>query len=156
MRLRRKRSQGAARRSLVLLSLFATSACVTTPEPTFPQLGTDYIIRVTDNPNAQRFELEFVSKANRAICLTPDHWPNSAGRIDSDEGTTVVVGGQRFPLTDFGTGYCPGCVEARVRSRGTVRASLPYGGFGDLPPDLYGSEKSLEFSPVPNWCWGGG
>jgi hypothetical protein len=107
-----------------------------------------------DDPGGRRVELTYLNSSRYAMCLLPEHWPNSAGKINqASDIVFLVVGQERFPIENFNTGYCPKGCATRVVPGAQVSASIAYADFG-LPDRLINAEKSLEFSPVAFKCSG--
>lgn len=106
---------------------------------------------VTDIPQEKRIELRYRNPLRETVCLTPDQWPNAAGKIDqAGDYVFVVIDGKRYPMVSFNTGYCPSCVT-RVAPGEEVLASLSYDDFG-IPDKLVTRPKRLVFSPVAFVC----
>ena len=107
--------------------------------------------RFLDVPEERRIEVVFHNYLGYTVCLSPDTWPNQAGKIDqASEYVFLMIDGRRFPIEDFNTGYCPGC-WLQVSPGETVTASIPYSDFG-VPKDLENLEKDLVLSPVACRC----
>lgn len=71
--------------------------------------------------------------------------------MDQDgDSVFLEIGGERFPMQRFNTGYCPGCVS-RVPPGQTITALISYSEFR-LPPELYGEPKKLIFQPLAYRC----
>jgi hypothetical protein len=110
--------------------------------------------RYLDHPGERRVELTYSNSSRNTMCLLPENWPNSAGKIDqASDRVFLVVGQERFPIRDFNTGYCPKGCATRVAPGGQLSASIAYADFG-LPDRLITSRKTLEFSPVAFKCSG--
>lgn len=106
---------------------------------------------ISDNPDNLTFDLAFRNTTERNVCLTPTYWPNSAGKLNQAEAlVSVTIGGQSFPISDFNTGYCPGC-STKVRPGQLVTASIPYSEF-EIPNRLHDEPKTLIFNPVGSHC----
>ncbi len=110
----------------------------------------DYVFK--DWPSQGRVEVLFTNDTYGSLCLLPEHWPNQAGKINhASEDVFLLVAGERFPIEDFNTGYCPdGCALA-VRPGETVSSSISYNDFR-LPPDLWNEPKRLELPVVVYTC----
>lgn len=132
-------------RALVFLATLLTIGCATS--------GKLFLIEYefSDKPTQERIELRYTNGLRRTVCLVPEYWPNSAGKIDATPGTFVlVVGQERFPIERFNTGYCPRCATP-VAPGETIIATIPYADF-HLPPSLVKEAKSLEFVPKGFHC----
>jgi len=104
-----------------------------------------------DNLQSEAFIVEYKNTGRKTVCLTPDNWPNSAGKIDQASSRVWVdAGGARYNLQEFNTGYCPQCAT-KVRVGETVTSKIPYLEFG-IPPHLYGGKKALHFEPTGFFC----
>jgi hypothetical protein len=93
-------------RTLAITSVaLSLAACAT--QMTLTKI--DYLL--TDNPQNRSIDLTYQNATARTMCLLPEHWPNQAGKINQGSDLMVlVVAGERFPVEDFNTGYCPeGC-----------------------------------------------
>lgn len=92
------------------------------------------------------FGLTYKNETSKPMCLTPDNWPNDAGKLDqaSSRAWVEIKGTQsRYAIKDFNTGYCPQCAQ-RVRPGETVTGIIPYEEF--LIPEKYQSaKKTLHF-----------
>jgi hypothetical protein len=129
-----------------LLALLVLMGCSATVE--FLELDYQFV----DNPDEHRIELTFVNEFGFPVCLPPELWPNSAGKIDqASQIMALEIGGERFPVVDFNTGYClDGC--ARVVAPGeSVSAFIRYEDFG-LAEEQIHQQKTLDFSPVTFRC----
>ena len=105
-----------------------------------------------DNVAERRVELTFRNSFDHTVCLLPESWPNSAGKINqASEYVFLVINEQRYPIVDFNTGYCPGDCATRVASGGKVLAFIPYSDF-DIPLSMIEMPKTLEFSPIALRC----
>jgi len=106
----------------------------------------------TDHPNEHRIGVKFVNDRPYDVCLSPEFWPNRAGKIDqaSDE-VYLIIEGRRFPIVEFNTGYCPSTCDTRVAPGEEVQSYIPYRDFG-VPENLSASSKELEFSPLAYKC----
>ncbi len=107
-----------------------------------------------DIPEERRIELIYENSHPKTVCLLPESWPNQGGKINqASEYVFLVIGGERFPLVDFNTGYCPeedGCA-IYVAPGEEISASISYGDF-NVPEDLINTKKRLDFSPVAFEC----
>ena len=107
---------------------------------------------VTDNPDQRKIELTYRNVSDAAMCLLPEHWPNSAGKINqASDVVSLVVGRERFPLKSFNTGYCPEGCAIRVESGAVASAFIAYEDFA-LPDRATKEPKTLDFSPVTFKC----
>lgn len=105
-----------------------------------------------DDPGQARVELRYRNDSDHTMCLLPEHWPNAAGKIHSASDTVfLIVGGQRFPIEEFNTGYCPQGCATRVAPGEEVIAFIPYSDF-DLPESFRNKPKELQFSPKAFRC----
>jgi len=110
--------------------------------------------RFHDIPEERRIEITYHNDLKDTLCLSPETWPNEAGKINqASEYVFLVIDGRRFPIVDFNTGYCPeadGCA-LYVSPGQETSASISYSDF-NVPKDLENLEKELEFSPVAFKC----
>lgn len=133
------------RRSLILAMTAALAGCASIPG-TVPMA-----LQVRDEPAARRIVLVYRNPTEWKMCLTPDNWPNAAGVLDQASNRAVLVaGGERFPIRDANTGYCPRCSLA-VKPHEEVAAAIPYSEFA-LPERLYAAPKSFDFHPQAYAC----
>jgi hypothetical protein len=106
-----------------------------------------------DIPSERRIELHFRNDLGHFVCLSPEFWPNQAGKINQASGAVfLLVGTQRFPIEDFNTGYCRDCA-LRIAPDESVTASVRYESFG-VPDSLVNEEKRIEFLPKAYRCRG--
>lgn len=104
-----------------------------------------------DNPNKHQVELTYRNESKTSRCLSPEQWPNTAGKIDQgSDYVFLVVGDKRFPIEDFNTGYCPGCATSVAPGK-EVSAVISYKDF-NLPENLTNESKRLEFKPKAFEC----
>lgn len=107
--------------------------------------------RFVDNVEKQQIELTYRNESKRTLCLSPEQWPNSAGKIDQgSDYVFLLVGDRRFPVEDFNTGYCPKCSTA-VAPNQEITSFISYKDF-NLPSDLANKPKQLEFHPKAFEC----
>lgn len=134
-------------RNILLGALSCLVGCATS-DGTLVEIS--YILK--DDPESERLVLEYRNETNRTICLSPEHWPNSAGRIDQETGAVVLIAGEkRYALEGFNTGYCPqGCATA-VKPGKAVVSAIPYKYF-NLPPTEFSARKQLVFHPIGFVC----
>jgi hypothetical protein len=108
----------------------------------------------TDLPDEGRISLRFKNELEYPLCLQPESWPNSAGKINQASSYVfLIVDGERFPIDDFNTGYCPeprDCAT-RVAPGEEISASISYSDF-NIPTRLRAKSKTLEFSPIAVKC----
>jgi hypothetical protein len=105
-----------------------------------------------DWPSENRIEVLFTNDAEDPLCLLPEHWPNQAGKINqASENVFLLVGGRRFPIEDFNTGYCSDGCALVVHPGETVSSSIAYDDF-QLPGDLRYAPKQLEMPFVAYAC----
>lgn len=107
---------------------------------------------MSDRPDLRRIELRYRNNTKSAVCVSPDFWPNQAGKIhEATDILVLVVGNERFPVVDFNTGYCPqGCYE-RVAPGQEIFGFISYDDF-QLPERLWTATKRLEFRPQGFAC----
>jgi hypothetical protein len=104
-----------------------------------------------DDPAGQRIVLFNRNPTEWKMCLSPDNWPNAAGVLDqASDRVFLRAGGERFPIRDFNTGYCPRCALV-VKPHQQVSTAIPYSEF-NLPARLYGAPKTLDFHPAAYAC----
>lgn len=130
-----------------VLVLFLVAACATvSKEKAFP-----IDVSSEDNPPSESIRVSYDNNTSKTVCLTPENWPNSAGKINQASNIVwLEIGKGRFPLKDFNTGSCHGCVE-RVGPGRRISASIPYSEF-DLPANLTKASKILHFQPTAFYC----
>jgi hypothetical protein len=105
----------------------------------------------SDVPARGGIQLTYRNATRRTVCLPPDQWPNSAGKINQTRTVHLFIDGRRYPVAFFNTGYCLGGCPTYVKPGQTVTAFIPYRDF-NLPSDLAAKAKRLEFSPVGYTC----
>jgi len=136
------------------LAVLALCACASSAPLWRAQDGIDYRVDVVDQPSDRRFELEFVSLADRPLCFSTESWP-FRGKVGwGSTQVAIAVGDQRYPIQDWNMGYCPGneCAS-RVEARGRAHGYLSYDEFPGAPFD--GREQSLQFNIGVYACQGG-
>ena len=134
-------------RYVCLMVALLSSACATTTPQLFP---VEYV--VVDNPEARRIEIAYSNDKDRPVCLPQGGWPTSSGAMDQASGyLELLVGGQRYPISEVNTGYCFEDCDLKVLPGETVRSSIPYEQFG-LPVNRHLEEKQLVFQPVAYTC----
>jgi len=133
------------RASLILLTATLIGGCAT---------GDGYFLiehRSYDDPESQRFLIEFQNGLNKPVCITPAYWPNVTGRMDSASGVaSILVNDTRFRMEHYATDFCPGCATV-VQPGELLTGHIPYSEF-KLPTDLYFETKTLEFKPRAYFC----
>jgi hypothetical protein len=106
----------------------------------------------SDMPVIRRIEITYINKSRHTICLLPEQWPNSGGKIN--QGADVVslrVGSEVFRIVDFNTGYCPQGCTVQVDRAESARSFFSYDDF-DLPERMTMDAKVLEFRPLGFYC----
>lgn len=106
-----------------------------------------------DAVQMKAFRLTYKNETNKKMCLTPDNWPNAAGKLDqaSSRAWIEIEGSpERFAVKDFNTGYCPGCAQ-KVGSGETLTAIIPYSEFS-IPEEHHAAKKTLHFQPQAFLC----
>lgn len=125
--------------AIVALGL-ATLSCATASQ----LLPLDYTYN--DQPQQKRIEVRYRNVSPQGLCVLPEHWPNPGGKIDQNgDAVFLVVGGRRFPLEPFNTGYCPGGCATYVAPGQEIVGFIRYRDFG-LPADLEVAGKRLELA----------
>lgn len=133
---------------VIPIALLAVS-CGTTWNP----VPVDYVFR--DLPLANKVEVVLVNDRKYQLCLFPEHWPNQAGKINqASRRVFLLVAGERYPIEEFNTGYCPGGCPMVVYPGEAATASIAYDDF-DLPAELRHAPKQLEFPAVAFRCHAG-
>jgi hypothetical protein len=134
-------------KNLLLVSfIFLVAGCASGWEP----VPTEYVFK--DWPSENSVEVLFTNDTDDKLCLLPEHWPNQAGKINqASEYVFLLVSGERFPIEDFNTGYCPGGCALVVRPGATVSSSIAYDDF-QLPTHFRHAPKQLELPVVAYTC----
>lgn len=104
-------------------------------------------VLIKDDVQSEAFIVEYQNAGKRTVCITPDQWPNSAGKIN--QASSIVWGyveNTQFNIRKFNTGYCPGCA-VKVRAGEVLVGRIPFAEF-EMPRRLYGKEKYLHFRPL--------
>lgn len=126
----------------ILILIFLLSGCANQSEI----IGLDY--EINDNPKNTSIDLIYSNKTNKAICVTPEMWPDKHGIIlVASSRVYLQVGDKNFFMIHENGDYCPGCAT-KVLPMQKINASIPYSLF-NLPSVLYGEEKVLIFDPKP-------
>jgi len=139
-------SKGWAR--WVVATLVAAAAgCATTTSQLQP-LAYNF----EDQPDDSRVMVRYRNAGQSGICVLPEHWPNPGGAIDHDGDRVFLhVGGRRFALRDFNTGYCPEGCATYVGPGREISGFMAYRDF-QLPSDLEDYPKRLEFKALGFSC----
>lgn len=107
--------------------------------------------RMVDEPGNQRIQLRYHNDTNSAVCFETEAWPNQAGKLNyAADQVFLVVKNQRFPVENFNTGICPGCM-LRVAPGREIVGYIPYTDF-KLPTPLWNEPKELEYDLVAFTC----
>ena len=105
-----------------------------------------------DQPEKSQISITYRNTTEKTLCFTQDDWPNAAGKINSvDIDVALIIGGKRFPMNAYDTGYCPTGCSLRVSPRQEISGFFKYEDF-NLPENLYKEEKELEFAPNVEIC----
>jgi hypothetical protein len=132
---------------ITILALFLVAACATVPKDTVFAID----VSSEDDPSSESIRVSYNNTTAKTVCLTPENWPNSAGKINqASDIVWLEIGKERYPLKDFNTGSCSSCVE-RVGPDRRISASIPYSEF-DLPANLTKASKVLHFQPTAFYC----
>jgi hypothetical protein len=108
--------------------------------------------RFTDVPERGGIEVRYRNSTRAVMCLSPDQWPNQAGKLNQvSDRVVLIVDGKSFPLEDFNTGYCVGGCPTYVDPGEEIRGFIPYNHFA-LPPEMVGKPKQLLFTPLGYVC----
>lgn len=103
-----------------------------------------------DQPDQDRIKVSFINDTNRRVCLTPEHWPNQAGKIHQAESVALVVDGTEYLVEYFNVGFCVDCALA-VKPGETVSAFISYDDFS-LPEELRNASKELRMPAFASSC----
>ena len=107
---------------------------------------------MVDQPILGLVELSYRNDTRGNVCLSPEQWPNQAGKIDqASDHVALIVDGRRLPIEDFNTGYCVGGCATVVAPGETVQSSIKYEDFR-LPDELRRAPKALSFVPLGFRC----
>jgi hypothetical protein len=108
--------------------------------------------RMVDDPGNNRIEFHYKNETRTSICLTPDQWPNSAGKINyGSDFLVLIVRNERFPVVDFNTGVCSGRCGERVSPGREIISYVSYADFR-LPERFWHEPKTVEFRPQGIHC----
>ncbi len=106
----------------------------------------------TDFPQERKIKLEFFNNYAKTVCLLPEMWPDSKGKIDgAGDRMFLIVRENRYPVASFNTGYCLGNCYLRVSPGEKITTFIPYDYF-NIPEDLVFEKKRLEFIPYASFC----
>lgn len=134
------------KRLLMVLSISLFLGCASNWEP----LPTEYEFK--DWPAEGRIEVLYTNDTDGKVCLLPEHWPNQAGKVNqASDYVFLLVGGKRYPIEYFNTGYCPGGCALIVRPGETVSSSISYNDFR-LPSYARNAPKRLELPVTAYTC----
>jgi len=128
--------------------LYTVHDAIDISEPYFP-VHYEFV----DFPSEHRIEITFTNNLTDAVCLDNLYWPGQSGGgwiIEGGIEVTLIVGQERFTLTETTGSYSPGYAEY-VPPGETLRTSISYDAF-HLPEELFNEEKRLEFNPEAYRC----
>jgi hypothetical protein len=130
----------------ILMSLSLVGCATLSSDTTF-----DIAYHLYDQPANKSIRLEYTNEAHKPICLTPENWPNSGGKINqASDRVWLEVEGSKYPIADFNTGYCIACAT-KIKPGDKIVGIMPYSEFS-LPPNKYEAAKSLIFKPRGFFC----
>lgn len=133
-------------KTIIFFAIFLAGCVVTQPQSLFK---IDYSI--ADAPQEGRIYIKYKNNTERPTCLDPANWPTNQGEVDAGPDRILLnVAGHGYPLTQFDTGYCPGC-STRVEPGQELVGFMKYADF-QLPPGDYDKAKTLSFTPVASYC----
>jgi hypothetical protein len=136
-----------SKRWLTVLALFLVAACATAAKDTVFAI----VVSSEDDSSSESIRVSYSNTNAKMVCLTPENWPNSAGKINqASDIVWLEIGKERYPLKNFNTGSCSNCV-VRVIPGQIISASIPYSEF-DLPASLTKASKVLHFQPTAFYC----
>ena len=144
------------RQSAIVLALIACTFCA----PGWKRFGIDhstaehagpseYEFVVTESPSEPRFDVVFLSRSDRPLCIHQHSWPNSLGQLHfAGDHVFVLINGVQYPIQDRNFGYCSpttkyGCYH-RVRPGAELRGFVA---FSEFDPQVRESQsRRLDFS----------
>jgi hypothetical protein len=130
----------------ILMSLSLVGCATLSSDSTF-----DIAYRLYDQPAEKSIRLEYTNVARKPICLTPENWPNSGGKINqASDRVWLEVEGSKYSIADFNTGYCMACAT-KIKPSEKIVGIIPYSEFS-LPPSKYQAAKRLNFKPMGSFC----
>ncbi|MGE0653310.1 MAG: hypothetical protein AB7P12_16435, partial [Alphaproteobacteria bacterium] len=118
----------------------------------------------------QEFDVTFVSKSDRRICLSDGHWPYTPepggwpyrrGSMAVGPGRVyVVANGQKYSIRESVRGICdPGdrtdfdlACSIVVEPDASMEASIPFAEFEGALPTEENVERTLVFDISPRFC----
>ena len=126
----------------ILTLIFLLSGCANQSEV----IKLDY--EINDNLENATIDLIYTNQSNKAICVTPEMWPDKHGIVlVASSRVYLQIGDKKFFMIHENGDYCPGC-STKVIPMQKINASIPYSLF-NLPSALYGEKKMLIFDPKP-------
>jgi len=135
----------------VLFCSILLSGCMTQARGSSTGEPENILYTYKDDRENSKILLTYENDKSVQMCLSPNNWPNSAGKINQAASRVILeIDGRAFPLEDFNTGYCANC-SIRVKPQEMITGVLSYQDFG-IPVDLYNSSKVLRFQPRAYPC----
>ncbi len=160
-----------AQASLATLMLIAGSCASTSGQSEVtPVQGKDFELRVVDNLSKAQFELEFLSRSDREICISQGQWPASENdlsptsqlRLGSlsfmSDRVYVLSEGRRIPIKTSNFGYClppddePNACSIIVESGARLTGVIPYKEFDGEISASPTVERRLIYGFAPYFC----
>lgn len=158
-----------------ILSVALLVSCATTQDGEKSKqivTGDGYEIRISDNLEGRKFEIEFVSKAAKDLCIefgewpyVPEEngWPRSLGSLHfmSDQ-VYVLAGGERYPIKKTNFGLCetadasidPRACSTVVAPGISIKSVIPYEEFEGKIPTGRSVKRELFYDPHVDFCDG--
>jgi hypothetical protein len=110
------------------------------------------LVRVFDNRELKRFDVELENTSAKAWCIEEGSWPNSVGYLDSHgRDVWVEANGRNFPITERNLGFCTSLCDLRMAPGEVIRGNIPYAEFS-LPASVEALEKKLVMSIWSKSC----
>ena len=134
--------------------IVALAACACGCATSSDLIPIDY--QFLDHPEESRIELVYRNDTDYGVCLLPEAWPDSRGRIaGASQILVLVIGNKGFPVTAEGGfwGHCDPVAACliHVGPGESISVSIPYSSF-TIPEDLLGMPKELDLRVFGQRC----
>ena len=128
-------------------TLLAVSACGTRPD-----IADRPPLELSVEPGDAAFRISLANASSYDRCIVTDTWPTRGGQMHfASERVYVEDDGNRFPIRDENTGYCPGC-QTRIPANSSITATLPYAAFPGLQESPPGPHATLTMPITETPC----
>jgi hypothetical protein len=136
----------------VLVVILGSSLMACSPVKPIRQRDISQSVRVIDQVDEKRIEVQLQNETNEAWCIDSGAWPNVGGSLSfSSQYVWIEAGGRMFRIRDENTGYCADLCTIRILPGRGLTGHLPYSEFG-LPESVFHDQKHLVFPLIATLC----